>query len=225
MEGLARTIKTILRRPRDVKPVENPSCASPEPSNNPPDIGLLCRPWRRIRKEKEPGTIFILSRTNYKVHANLGITTKAMRRFAVVVDTGAGSSFIRKSALAPGMEKLIKPIMAGVPIKDANNNRLKIAGRIDLVCQIGDRADTVSFYVAEKLATDVILGCNYCDHHVEAIRPRKRLIEMVDGSTVPIIRKPSKRAKDAVPLPEEQEYIPLKERKDRKIVVDKDTWI
>ena len=47
------------------------------------------------------------------------------------------------------------------------------------------------FIVCEKLAVRVILGCQFCDQHVEAIRPRKRIVEMDDGSTVPIVRNPT----------------------------------
>ena len=84
---------------------------------------------------------------------------------------------------------------------------------------MGGSSELVTFYVAERLAADVILGCDFCDRHIEAIRPRKRLVEMDDGSTVPIVRRPDKRKEGSIPLPEEQVYVPAKERVSNKVVV------
>ena len=72
-------------------------------------IGLLQRPWRRIQREKQSQTVFVMAKRNYKIAAYLGLTRRAMKRFIVVLDTGAGSSFIRTSALSPDLQKLIKP--------------------------------------------------------------------------------------------------------------------
>ena len=69
--------------------------------------------------------------------------------------------------------------------------------------QIGAKTEEVQFLVAEKLATAIILGCDYCDQHVECIKPQRRIIEMDDGSTTPIVRRASRSKVDAL-LPEEQ---------------------
>lgn len=58
----------------------------------------------------------------------------------------------------------------------------------------------------EYIATQIILGCDYCDKHVEINRPRQRIVELADTATENIIRKPAPRAKDATPLPEQQEF-------------------
>lgn len=41
----------------------------------------------------------------------------------------------------------------------------------------------------KRLATSLILGCDFCDKHIEAIRPWKRLVKLEDGTTITIIRK------------------------------------
>ena len=82
---------------------------------------------------------------------------------------------------------------------------------------MGSRFEVVKFNVVERLGTDVILGCDFCDKHIEAIRPRKRLIELDDGTTVPILKRPESRAKHSVPLPAEQEYIPPKGRSSSRV--------
>lgn len=63
----------------------------------------------------------------------------------------------------------------------------------------------------------VILGRNFCDSHVEAIQPRKQVIELADGATIRILKMPQKRSKDMVPIPGNQEYIALKCRKNHKV--------
>lgn len=57
--------------------------------------------------------------------------------------------------------------------------------------------EIVRLNVAERLTTQFILGCNYCDKHVEIIRPRKRIVAPADATPAPIIRKPASRAKYA----------------------------
>ena len=95
----------------------------------------------------------------------------------------------------------------GIRIKDAGNRNVKIAGKITLTVMLGNRGGSISFYVIERLTTQVILGCHFCDKHVEAIKPRQRLVEMDDGTTVPILRTSARKA-NAVPLPPEQEFVP-----------------
>ena len=136
-------------------------------------IGALQRPWRPIKRMKEPETIFIMARRNYKIAAYIGLTRSATSRFAAVLDTGAGSSFIRSSVIPESMHKLIRPLDSELSVRDANNRRVAISGTLNLAVQVGTRTEVVKFNVVERLGTEVILGCDFCDKHVEAIRPRK----------------------------------------------------
>lgn len=91
-------------------------------------------------------------------------------------------------------------------IADANNRPLRTVGYLPLVLRLGTYVVQLDFVVCDSLAAPVILGCDFCDRFVEAIRPRAKTVEMADGSTVPIVRKPLKRAtKKRVPLPAAQE--------------------
>ena len=153
-------------------------------------------------------TVYIMARRNYKIAAYIGLHKSSLARFVVVLDTGAGSSFIRQALIPESYRKHIKPLDDQFNVKDANNRRVVIAGTINLTVQVGKRREVVKFNVVERLGTDVILGCDYCDKHVESIRPRKRLVELDDGSTVPILKRPEGRATNAVPLPAKQEYVP-----------------
>ena len=75
-------------------------------------------------------------------------------------------------------------------ICDANGRGLRIAGSVTLFVQVGSYHTHIAFYVCEKLTVPAILGCDFCDAHVEAIRPRSRSVELADGTIIPIIRKP-----------------------------------
>ncbi len=111
-----------------------------------------------------------------------------------------------------------------IRIRDANNKRLNIEGTVELSVQIGNHREQVTFYVAERLATDFILGCDFCDKHVEAIRPRKKLLELNDGTTVPIIRKNKCRRKQ-IPLPDSASTVPKTSASSSKIVLAEDVTL
>ena len=156
-------------------------------------------------KRGDPETVYILAKRNYKVHANIGFDRRSTARFASVCDTGAGASFIRKGIIPEAAWPKIQPIPNANHVRDANNRQVNICGIIELFVDIGGRGKYIHFNVVERLATEVIIGCDYCDDHVEYIRPRKQEVELADGTIVPIIRQPDRRAPDAVPLPPEQE--------------------
>ena len=99
----------------------------------------------------------------------------------------------------------------GFRIKDAGNRNVRILGKITLAVILGHRVETISFYVVERLKLQIILDCDFCDRHVEAIKPRQRLIEIDDGTTVPILRTSTRNA-NAVPPRLEQEFVPKKKR-------------
>ena len=143
----------------------------------------------------------ILSRQNYKIRAYIGTSAKALIQYITVLDTGAGSSFVKKATLSLEVLKTMKSLPEQVRVRDANNRRLNILGTVELNVRIGNREDKVNFYVVERLATDFILGCDFCDRHVEAIRPRKRLIELDDGTTIPIVRGSKTFRSKSIPVP------------------------
>ena len=159
------------------------------------------------------------ARQNYQVEAYIGQTTKMMSRFTPVLDTGAGASFIRKSVIPESMLPKIKYNLQRMDIRDANNRRVKLDGVINLQVRLGNRIETVHFNIVEKLGTGVILGFDYLDKHVEAIRPRRRVVELADGTTIPIMKRILGRGKQPDLLPEEKEFVPMKGRLNQKILV------
>ena len=126
-------------------------------------------------------------------------------RHLTVLDTGTGHNFVRMNALTEAAQRAIRP--GRLPdIRDANKGKVRTVGTVTLRCQLGSYETRVNFVVCERLSVPVILGCDFCDRYVEAIMPRQKMVELDDGSTVPIIRVPSTRARDAVPLPAPLRY-------------------
>ena len=79
------------------------------------------------------------------------------------------------------MQKNIEQLQQQVNIKNATRKPVPIAGTVRLSIEIGAKTEKVQFLVAEKHATAIVLVCDYCDEHVECIKPRRRIIEMDDG--------------------------------------------
>lgn len=69
-------------------------------SSDSESVGQLCRLWRRAKRQFfHSENIFVLARHNYKVYANLGFTGPVTTRCVIILDTGAGSSFIPKDVI------------------------------------------------------------------------------------------------------------------------------
>ncbi len=147
------------------------------------------RPWRQYVDRRQPSSLFLLKKRNYRIHAHIGFNTRSIMRKAVVLHTGAGSSFIKKGILPPSLTKRIQPVTTGYAVKDANDNPVRVTGTIALVVRIANRTEKITFNVVDGLATDVIIGCDYMDKHIEAIRPRRQYVEMEDGSTTPLLQR------------------------------------
>ena len=160
----------------------------------------LCRPWKRNRDDSESG-LLVLAKRNYKVHAYIGPKGMPMMRHVTVLDTGAGHNFIRFDQLPPSAHRMIRQRILP-DIRDANKGRVQSLGVITLRVQLGLYQSRVDFVVCERLSVPVILGCDFCDRHVEAIRPRSKEVELDDGTTVPIVKAPAKRSRESVPLPQ-----------------------
>lgn len=72
------------------------------------------------------------------------MTRRHMRRFVMVLDTGAGSILIRKDILLQSQWPFIHPVNVG--------------GKITLAVELVNRVEAVSFYFVECLSTQDLLG-------------------------------------------------------------------
>lgn len=169
----------------------------------------------------EPDTVYILTKRNYKVYANVGETFKNTRRFNAILDKGTGSSFIRMNELPTHLVEKIRPLDDHAMIRNASGKPDPIAGTIDLTVQIGTSQTTVTFIVAKQLATSLILGCDFSDLHVDAIRPRRCQVKMDNRSIVPIVRQPRDCQSELSLLEDDDSSKQQKNRSSPKIKVTK----
>lgn len=228
------SIKKILQRPADLPPnfLEPPTNNTAKPKNpflkhlrpyenKDAKVGILQRPWRPKVDRLIPDTVFVMSRQNYRVYAYLGQVAQHLTRVLSVLDSGAGSCYIRKGLLPDNLIKKIKPYMSRLKVRDASNRRVKISGIVRLMVKLGTRTESVQFNVVDNLGTDVIIGCDYLDKHVEAIRPRQRSVELADGTTIPIVRGATSRNSIHPSIPKEEQVLPKKKGNSRRIHVVK----
>ncbi|CAN8072774.1 unnamed protein product [Agarophyton chilense] len=173
-----------------------------------------------------------MQKRNYKVYADIGLDKELLTRRLTVLDTGAGPNFIRMPELGPTNQERTRygPLQ---DIRDANRNAVRTLGAVKLPVRIGHYLVKVKFVVCRSLAAPIVLGCDYCDRFVEAIRPRSRLITLDDGSTVPIVRRPLRKVPTAAPLPPSMEYelahgLPspkIRESKPSVLTAESQTWV
>ena len=184
----------------------------------------LKRPWRRYVPPHKRDRVFVMAKRNYKVYADIGSNRYLLCRKLAILDTGAGPNFIRISELDPDWKERIRhgPLPC---VNDANDKPLKTVGTIEQIVRLGNLIVKLDFIVCESLAASVILGADFCDRFIEAIYPRKKSVELDDGSTVPIVRRPLSRPPTAPPLPKEQEYRKDSGRTSPSIRVEKATTL
>ena len=63
-----------------------------------------------------------MARRNYQVHAYLGVSSRSLQRFVTILDTGTGSSYIRKSVIPTNIYNKIQPLTRKPDVRDADNN-------------------------------------------------------------------------------------------------------
>lgn len=100
---------------------------------------------------------------------------------------------IRKNVSPESTWNLIKPGAPGNVICDENNLFINVSCFVDVFVDIDGRLTVFRFNVVEGFAASVIIGCNYYEYDIEAIRPRKRIVELDDATTVPLITRPDRR--------------------------------
>lgn len=113
-------------------------------------------------------------------------------------------SFTRSSNLPYDVKTIINSLKESTNVRDENNKPIKIAEATTLTTQLGSQVEMLAFYVTEKLTTAFILASNFCDRRVEAICPRKWIIELYDGTAGPMFQISNQWKRNAPSLPIDQ---------------------
>ena len=77
----------------------------------------------------------------------------------------------------------------------------------------------MEFLVCERLATDLIIGCDYFDLHVEEILPWKLLFKLDDRTNVPIVRNASATPPNSPMMPPELVLVKTPSRRNTSVSV------
>lgn len=156
----------VLRRPRGVRPRD-----------------------RQLPKKADPSRVVaILVGSNYQVAAQLWLHRGFEFNSRVVVDTGSSASLIRKELLPD--EVTVGPVdPSRWHMFDINGGLLPIVGSVTMHVCIGSYRTTVTFGVVPRMSVPVLLGTDFTDVHVPAIRGPKGTIKLRNGESVPILHR------------------------------------
>jgi hypothetical protein len=105
-----------------------------------------------------------------------------------IFDTGAGPNIVHLRVLPDNWEGYRIADAPPVNLMGAGGRRLHQRGTISLHVEIGRIRVRAQFLVAENLAADCILGCQFINRQVQAILPKEKQIRLIDWSIIPILR-------------------------------------
>lgn len=170
--------------------------------------------------EYRASPICYLSAWNYKVEALVGPTAETQVEQLTVIDTGAGPNLIRADLLPDEALLKLDQSREMVNLASASNHRLQVMGITMLSVTIANHKARQQFIVVKRLGADVILGCTYIDAHINAIRPRQKVIELRNESIVPIRRRPhqvlldrgTRECKKVAPVKKEEGHVRVAQR-------------
>ena len=142
----------------------------------------------------------LLRARNYKVRVTISDGGVPAKCTVVIVDTGAGPNFVRRSWLPRRWLDLVKKV-PGYSFNSAAKTPLKVTGVVRLQMTMGDATMFVGFLVADNLAVDVLFGTAFIDTHVKTISPKRRRITMTQGGTTGILDDvPGKQQRDVTAM-------------------------
>lgn len=103
-----------------------------------------------VRGDTNSEAIFVLAKRNYKLYANIGVTTCSTNRFVAILHTGAGSSFIGLNEIPRTMRKHINKPNDQPEICNASGKVVPIVGTMYLIDQIGTSTELFFFPSCRK---------------------------------------------------------------------------
>ena len=121
-------------------------------------------------KTELPKKCLLLAEEHYVVSGTIGVMARYQLPKQFVLDTSAGYNNIRRNALPPGWEQYVTTSKDLPILGDAGGHALNIQHEVVLRVRFGNSMYRVSFLVAEKLSVPIILGTQFTNRHVDAIR-------------------------------------------------------
>lgn len=152
-------------------------------------LGGLSRLFTRIVSPEGPDKkMFLLRKRNDKIFVNVGLIPSLMRNLLDILDTEAGSTFLREDQLTSFLETQVVHESETTKIYDANDKPLCIVGSTKLYVLVVRMKKLVNFLVCEPVTVPAILGCVVCDQFVNSVHSKAGLVRPIDASTLLIVR-------------------------------------
>jgi hypothetical protein len=109
----------------------------------------------------------LLCQENWKMRGIIGIVQDSLighgKTVDIVMDSGAGPSFIRAGSLPQGT--IAHPLPSNLPgLVSANGSPLKLRGFVKIGVQVGDLVEEESLMVSDSLPVQVFLGTGWIEN-------------------------------------------------------------
>lgn len=129
----------------------------------------------------------IMPRRNTKFYANIGISGTPPLQLLTILDPGSRPNYIRKDFMAADMEAITEHGELS-HILDFNESTILMEGRANFQIELVAYRLILYSIIYERLAALCVLRFDFCNTSVLLIRPKDRLVELDDFSTIPIVR-------------------------------------
>ena len=131
-------------------------------------------------------TFRTLAHQHYIVSASIGASEFISHPTEVVIDTGAAFNVIRRDALPADWQAHITGNTNLPALGDASGNLLSATHEVLLRVRFANAVYRIPFVVVEKLTCPVLVGTQFLNEHVRAIRCIEQRIEFTQD-TIPIL--------------------------------------
>jgi Retroviral aspartyl protease len=152
-------------------------------------VSILSRPPLSARIEVDALsniTVLPLQSRNYQVSILLGLSSHWAAPVRCILDTGAGPNLVRRGVLPEVWERYRSREGPKTTIIGASGRRLRQRGLLTLQVSLGRLKTSAQFIVVDILAADCIIGCEFINKHVEAIFPKEKQVQLVEGGVARI---------------------------------------
>lgn len=151
-------------------------------------FGGLSPPSTKLENPGNLDELFLLKKQNHKNVVSIGVLFSVMHKMPVTLHTGAGSNFLRKDHSKPFLKTEFVNMSETAKISNVNDKPLHIISAIKLYDHVGRITEPVNVFVCKRLPVPDIFECDFCYQIVKVMYLITCLVELIDGSTVPIVR-------------------------------------
>lgn len=175
----------------------------------------MSRPFTGIVNTKKPEKMISLRKQNNGTIVNSRLVSLVMHKLPVILLTEAGSSVWREAKLTRFSQTQVVYESKSTKIHDADDKLLRIIGSMKRFVSVGPMEVVVSFSVCKQLVVPAILGCAFCDQHVERTYSKTRFVTLLDAWTESTVRHYGKQRSQRSAISTNLKTVPFLKEKGR----------